>query len=204
MKREKERKKKKTPKPGKWYYTLIEETNGLMKREQEKDGLMKTDLVMTFSCGKMKRRVETTKSRVLGETRVAIEQHLGLHKITIPGGGYQPLSGRRASKRISHLSRIISELLLSVYHSLSLSLNLSNGNLPPTLYSLCNTMIFPSDWKKVGTRKKERKKKRKKEKSGGREREKKVYQNYVKGGKLGQRSLNKFQQEEEDEEEEQQ
>lgn len=138
-----------------------------MKREKEKDGLMKTDLVMTFSCGKMKRRVETTKSRVLGETRVAIEQHLGLHKITIPGGGYQPLSGRRASKRISHLSRIISELLLSVYHSLSL--NLSNGNLPPTLYSLCNTMIFPSDWKKVGTRKKERKKK--KRVGGGRERE---------------------------------
>lgn len=31
-----------------------------------------------------------------------------------------------------------------------------------------------------------------------------MYQNYVKGGKLGQRSLNKFQQEEDDDEEEQQ
>ena len=72
---------------------------------------------MAFSGGEVKRRVKASEGGVLGEARVAVEQHLRLHQITVPRRRDQPLSRRRAPKRIPHLSLS----LLSSQRPLSLS-----------------------------------------------------------------------------------
>lgn len=52
----------------------------LIRIAKEKE---KGDLVVAFSGGEMQRRIETAEGRVLGEARIAIEQHLRFHVITI-------------------------------------------------------------------------------------------------------------------------
>lgn len=57
---------------------------------------------MTLCRCKMKRRIKPPKSRVFSETRVTVQEHLGLHKVTVSRRRHQSLTGSGASKRITH------------------------------------------------------------------------------------------------------
>lgn len=60
------------------------------------------NLVVALGGGEVEWGVEATKSGVLSEAGVKLQQHPGLHQIAVPGRRDQPLAGGRAAQRVPH------------------------------------------------------------------------------------------------------